>query len=126
MSTSDTVSIIISLFSVAFSVAVSLFLGVTALKVSNKSNTALAIIQTELNVLRSDFMRQFAQVQMDYHEVIKIMIAEKVHRGEWSNEQAYEFQEELNQTLQETREHNFNPASVLSTLNKVGEKEQHG
>ncbi len=121
MDTSTVVSIAISLFSVA----ISIFLGVTALKISNKSDKTLASIQTEINALRGDFMKRFEQAQTDYHEVTKMVVLAKVHSGEWSREEADEFQEELNEALQEMRQRSFNPASVISRQSKVGGKEDH-
>ncbi len=122
MDTSTVVSIAISLFSVA----ISIFLGVTALKISSKSDKTLTSIQTEINALRGDFMKRFEQAQTDYHEVTKMVVLAKVHRGEWSSEEADEFQEEFNEAIQEMRQLSFDPASVLSKQSKVGENEEHG
>ncbi len=100
-------------------------MGVTALKISNKSDNNLATIKTEINALRGDFMRRFEQAQTDYHEVTKMVVLAKVHRGEWSSEEADDFEEELTEAIQEMRQQNFKPA-VLSKQSKVGEKEEHG
>ncbi len=117
MDTSTVVSIAISLFSLA----ISIFLGVTALKISSKSDNTLATIQTEINVLRSDFMRLFQQAQTNYYEVTKLVVEAKVHKGEWSSEQADDFEEELKEAIQEMQQLSFDPASVLSKQSKVGE-----
>jgi hypothetical protein len=116
MDASAIVSIVISLFSVA----ISIYLGVTALKISNKSDTTLAVIKTEINALRGDFMKRFEQAQTDYHEVIKIVVAEKVHRGEWSNEQAEDFEEEFKEAIKVLRRPSPDPTSILSKQSKLG------
>ncbi len=122
MDTSTVVGIVISLFSIL----VAIILGIAALYISNKSDKTLASIQTDINALRSDFIKLFYQAQTNYYEVTKMVVEAKVYKGEWSPEKGDVFQEELDEALQEMRQLNFSPASVLSKQSKVGEKEEHG
>jgi len=125
-STSTIVSIAISLFSVAFSIAVSIFLGVTALIISSKSDKTLSAIKTEISVLRGDFMNRFEQAQTDYFEITKMVVDARVQNGEWSSKEADDFEEELKEAIQQMHQSSFDPALVLSQQSKVGENEEDG
>src|SRR5437667_12126540 len=110
MDTSTVVGIVISLFSVL----IAIIFAITAFHFSNKSDKTLASIQTEISVLRGDFMKRFEQAQTDYYEVTKMVVEAKVHKGEWSSEEADDFEEEWKEAIQEMQQLSFDPASVLS------------
>ncbi len=122
MDTSTVIGIAISLFSVL----IAIIFAITAFHFSNKSDNTLTSIQTEINTLRSDFMKLFHQAQTNYHEITMMVVQAKVHKGEWSSEEADDFEEELEEAIQESQQLSFDPASVLSQQSKVGKNEEHG
>lgn len=129
MDTSSVLSILsiaISLFSVAISVAFALY----GLHFSNKADKTLTNIETTVNVQRENFMKLIEQAHTNYHEnvtnvmkmTMQMMMQMMVRRGGLSSEEADDFKEELNEAIQEMRWRSFNQASVISTQNKVGGK----
>lgn len=119
MDASTIVSIVISIFSIA----ISIFLGVTALKISSKSDSNLEGIKTEINALSGHFMRRLEQEQANYHEVTKLVVADKVHRGEWSSKEADDFKERVDEVLHEMQQGvGLDASSILSNQSKVGKE----
>jgi len=112
--------------SAILSIVISVIFAITGFYFAYISGIALAKIQAKLDAQVDSLKELLQQAHADYHDnvtnVMKMTMQMMVHKGEWSSEE----EEELNVAIQEMRRHNFNPASVLSKQNKVGENEEHG
>jgi hypothetical protein len=123
MDTSTVVGIAISLFSITVSIS----LGIIALIISSKSDKTLASIHTEINALRSDFIRLHEQVLSNHHDyatavmdAMKVLVQMQVHKGELINEETDDIEEELKEAIKVLRRPSPDPASILSKQSKLG------
>lgn len=118
-----------------FSILVSIVFFITALYFSNKSDKTLASIQAKIDVQHDRFMDMLQQAHANFNNyamqaqvnnneyttnVMKMLLQAKVRRGELSNEEAKDFEEELKEAIKVQLLPSPDPTSILSKQSKLG------